>query len=401
MSLNTLNDSDFAKELRTIVGVALNAAKEGRKIARSINSEYDIREKLIEQIYEFIIRKDTKRINNLRSIFGIENMVREVWPSVDLQRLYISLDLRYARFLNNREIVQWDIESSIVEGENSANILSVKRGGGGTIRNIVEIEIFSFLIGQLSGAAANRRRVSVLVEEFKGQSAMGQDGSRCHFMGIATSYNNMWNYEGRELLDRFRGLDRVSSEIYPVLWDKFELYFGGAGAWNKYKFGVPVTLIDKISLSFRDPYSVVRLRKFYIEATIVDFDTTTWTWFEIECIDPHGYATGFSSIYSMWFTNVELRNGGGTILEGLNTLMNGAEFTYIEVINTTRIRIYTTSRRIFVNNAETVLGWNLIDLGAYVPVANNKRIFGFITGNRSIINLLISYVGDVKRDELL
>jgi hypothetical protein len=271
----------------------------------------------------------------------------------------------------------------------------IKRGGGGgTIRNIVEIEIFSFLIGQLDGAAANRRRVNVLVEEFRGQSAMGQDGSRCHFMGIAAKYDKIWNYEGRELLDRYTGVSGFSSELYPTLWDKFELYFGGSGAWNKYKFGTPVTLIDKISLSFRDPYSVVRLRRFYLEAQVVDFDSATWNWFEIECVDPHGYSTGFSSIYSMWFSGVELRNGGGTVLSDLNNLINNAEFTYIEVINTTRIRVYTTSRRIFVGITETVLAWNLIDLGAYVPVANNRRIFGFITGNRAIINLLITYIGE-------
>jgi hypothetical protein len=114
MSLNTLNDDDFARELRIIVAAAVNAAKEGRKIARVVNREYDIREKLMEQIYEFIVKKEVKKINNLRSIFGVKDMVREVWPEVGLQRTYISLDLCYARFLNNREIVQWDIESSIV-----------------------------------------------------------------------------------------------------------------------------------------------------------------------------------------------------------------------------------------------------------------------------------------------
>lgn len=325
-----------------------------------------------------------------------------------MKKAYISLDSRYAKF-TDRGGLSWGLEEIPRENTfvNSAfgKIFNDNDGlaiAGKSIRNVTSCKITSFLICGFAGNSY--RRVRVLIEELRGQAFISGN-IRYHFEGFGVTMAQSRGYVGRRLVRPILfpdGSYMYPEPLYPILHDKVEVFFG-PNSMCEYKFNEPITIMDNISLRFYDPVNEISVRR---HSHIAEFIGFTSDYLDLRLANPHGFATGTGSIYSIFFSNVRfIKPANQAAADVFSREMNNEfEATYIDVLNDRDIRIHYTTAHLrsvptYQTLSENVLIQSITSTATSGSVTYTSldlpqpNCVIYITGYRMIINLEVEYSG--------
>jgi hypothetical protein len=309
---------------------------------------------------QYSIRQINNKLNHIRKINSIQSFLGEtdiykiahtINPQSQYRKVYLALDTKYAKFLENQTKLQWNYHNTIQEFGNSTNTV-------GPLENIVSMRIYSFVV-QYFNSPLNR--ATVLVNELSAQSFLWDGDKNFHFMARRNS-----------LLDSLPLTDRTTITLdYQYVPDiatanKIELLSGYRFNEGIYYFNPPVTLVDTITLSIRDPTNLLHVPKFIIDVQVTNVDLIGTVPGDltdpvviadtgeilIDTILPHYVTTlpdetdppgqipvdpRYKMLTSLKFINftTDTPIADSEIIEYFNT----NEFTTIEVVSTTQLRV--------------------------------------------------------------
>jgi hypothetical protein len=329
----------------------------------------------------------------------------------ETKKAYISLDSRYAKF-TDRGGLSWGLEE--IPRENTftnaafGKIFNDNDGlaiAGKSIRNVISCKIASFLICGFAGNSY--RRVRVQIEELRGQAFISGN-IRYHFEGFGVTMAQSKHYVGRRLVRPITfpdGSYMYPEPLYPILHDKVEVFFG-PNSVSEYKFNEPITIMDNVSLRFYNPLEEISVRRYSHVAEFISFDNAFGNYLDLRLANPHGFATGTNSIYSVFFSNVRFTKPSNQAAADVfsREMNNEFEATYIDVLNDRDIRIhFTTANLRSVPTYQTLSENVLIQTVASTATSGSVTYTNldlpqpncvvYITGYRMIINLEVEYSG--------
>lgn len=182
------------------------------------------------------------------------------------KKLYISLDSRYAEFLNNRQDMRWNLETSLVGVALSEANYEPKANVNRRARNITYIRMYSFVVRQFT---STMNRATVLIDEFKAQSMLM--GTRhFHFVTLLNDLQYPINIFNRNAANSaFQLIDHT-------LRYRYELLSGYRFNEGIYRFDKPYAVLpETLTISVGDPVSKIKLYRHLFRkctATFGSFD---------------------------------------------------------------------------------------------------------------------------------
>lgn len=199
----------------------------------------------------------------LKSIVDLKGLsMRKLFnPKAYEKKVYILLDRRY-RESENLERTQWSWSFS-----NTALVEPGSVNALGPIRDIVGVKIFEYFMNfdpdlySIIEDDLYARRQTVLIHEFSAQSIIGPENRKYHFMGRVGG-------------DRFGNLPfYIRNKRGPFdtigLSERFDE--GRAFHYNdgSFRFRKPITTIDRITISFGQPFTPLSLPRDKFKGTLV------------------------------------------------------------------------------------------------------------------------------------
>lgn len=267
--------------------------------------------------------------NNLYDFTKIFN------PNALLKKTYIVFDTRFVSSVNpERTKFTWNFMNNSDTTLGSINAL-------GPIRDIVSIRVYKFnLPGFIKTPSF---RVSINFEEFQAQSFIGHENRRFHILAIT-----------KELIrDNYVEIPILSNTVIstPTTYDyRTRMYMEEPMNYGVFHFRKPVTIIDKLTLSFGDPYNLISIPNDMYICTQVFFNLV------------------FSSIYVYMYLP--------ELTPLLSQISNSS--LYINIVDFTTSNPVADSRIINVMNSLTFRFVNVdlsippYNLEASLPISNNN-----------------------------
>lgn len=211
------------------------------------------------------ILKETN-VSDIQDIMGIKSLKKLAAifnPAAVQKKAYITLDSKYARFLDNNTRLQWDYSETLVDTGNSVNSTN-------SIGNITEMKIYSVVVPKFTSTLS---RGTILVEEFQSQSFICPNGRRFHFMGLLNDLLTpitSFNYIPLDL----RAASVAAEGFVPDFpCDKYELLSGYRFNEGAYRFTHPINRIDTLTISIGDPLTPISIPRYrYTNVTVVSLD---------------------------------------------------------------------------------------------------------------------------------
>jgi len=334
---------------------------------------------------QFILssKHSSTRPYNLTNFVGLTSLLqfaRAMNPSSIYKKAYVTLDSKYARFLERNTKLQWDYLDVLTESDTSTNTVS-------KIRDVVRIQIFSTVITKFSSPLM---RGTTLIEEFRSQAFIAPNGRRFHTMGLLNDLENPIPIEIRSTF----GAD-IGFTPDVTTYDKYELLSGFRFNEGMYYFNQPITTFNSLTLSFGNPFDLINIRKHVIQRC--KFESINYnslaTWpdddyfgnFDVDLQQEHFYTGEIYSIKISGFTTSD------PITDALFIeYVNNMEFTYTKVLDSTRMRIYPRRVRPPGTHPVTVeyIGFGLPN----APTGNPSEFTMTFTGFRIITNIEFLYI---------
>jgi len=262
---------------------------------------------------------------DLASILGIntfDRFISEINPQAKRKTAYMCLDSRYAQFNNTCTKLTWSFTDNLNTVNNSTNVV-------GPVRDIVSIRMQSIVVRKF---ASTLQRATILIEELSSQSFILPSGRRFHFVGLLNDLQKPIN-----LIDRSQS---NTSGYIPdfTFFDKYELLAGYKFNEGYYRFNIPITTLDNITISIGNPDTLVVLPKYeFTNVTILDLQSDH---IDLELNEPHYYISPncfYTGANGTWYS--VFIDGAVTAESAVNDYLNSKEFTDIDILSTTQIRI--------------------------------------------------------------
>ena len=182
---------------------------------------------------------------NLAGLLDAKDMysfIRLLNPKAQYKKAYVCFDTRFISSANNdRTRLTWNFMNNNDINLGSINVL-------GTIRDIISIKVYKF---NLPGfCCTSLARVSINFEEFQAQSFIGHEDRRFHIIAIAQNFVNEF------------GVVTQASPVIPspvTANYRTQMYMQEPMNYGEFHFRKPVTIVDKITLSFGDPYNLISI----------------------------------------------------------------------------------------------------------------------------------------------
>jgi hypothetical protein len=180
------------------------------------------------------------------SMFGSSNpydLTRMLNPNNLLRKTYLNLDTRYASVVSNdRTKFTWNYLEN-------ANVQFGSTNTTDKVRDIVSMKLMSFTMPLFEVLA--KPFVTVLVDEFSGQSLISPQGRKFHFIGTFGSIGSV------SIIDTKAGITFDESTNEGV-----------------FHFRRPITHLDKISLSMANPYHLISIHQDTYPGCALDVTTS-------------------------------------------------------------------------------------------------------------------------------
>lgn len=280
--------------------------------------------KIAEEFIDILEGKNKPEDFNLTSTLGmdtISDFIKKINPEAKTKKAYMCLDSRYAEFNNACTKLTWSFTNDSYDVYNSTNVLN-------PIRNIVSIRMHSIVVRKFDSIP---KRATIAIEELGSQAFIMGNGRRFHFFGLLNDVQLPVGPDTRNAL---------STGFYPnefASYMKYELLSGYKFNDGIYKFNKPVTLLDKITISIGNPDELVIIPRY--EFKNITVSNVTITYIDITCESEHFYQN---------YNNIDL-DGYSVFLDGFSSsdstfdnVINSYDFTKIEIISPTIVRLYYT-----------------------------------------------------------
>lgn len=182
----------------------------------------------------------------LSNNYSIYNLCQMLNPRANYKKTYLIFDTRFISYANtNRTRLTWDFN-------NNANIDLGGINATGPVRDIVSIKLYKFNLPGI--VVSSSMRVSVLFEEFASQAFIGHENRRYHMLPIV-----------QNIVTQSGGITPASPAIAANLPIEFtppyrtQMYLQEPMNYGEFFFRKPVTIIDKLTISFADPYNLISI----------------------------------------------------------------------------------------------------------------------------------------------
>jgi hypothetical protein len=311
-------------DIHTILKNMINEPGEKNSLGTQLHNIGNVKKKSIQP------HNQQYNLFNFQGLDTLLKFAKAVNPQSVYKNAYVTLDSKYAKFLDGNTKLQWDYLSVLTETDTSTNT-------NGTIRDIVSMQIYSSVLTKFDSVQG---RATTLVEEFKSQAFIAPSGRRYHTMGLI---NDLYNPGDITI----RGLNTGAKGWNPdiTFTDKVEILSGFRFNEGIYHFNQPITTFDSLTLSFGDPYDLIPIQKHIINRC--SFDSMLYTSlatlpdkdhfgnFDIDTHENHYFTGELYSIKISEFTTSD------PVTDDLYIrYVNSMEFSSATVIDDTHIRIY-------------------------------------------------------------
>jgi len=329
----------IALKIYNQINIAQNTLPKHLPMKPEPDNEFDIKDMLKKIILkDFKTQPNTKTTSSIVNIFNhttVKDLVGIFNPKLLYKKAYLTLDSKYAQFLDSSTKLRWDYLNTRIESPNSVNSYL-------EIKNIVSIKIYSIVIPKF---VSTMNRASILIDEFSSQSFIAPNGRKFHTINILNDLEF-----GPSNVPSILGLTSVGITPDVTTHDKYELladYRFNEGNFHFYK---PITYFNSLTLSFGDPFNVIKMRKYQIKHCTFDsikygafgnplgYPTYGWSGsFKLNCHEPH-FIPLSREIYSLKISNYTTDQPvqDADIIKYINTM----EFTSARAISQTTIEIY-------------------------------------------------------------
>lgn len=301
---------------------------------------------------------------------------------------YLCLDSKYARFLNNNTKLQWDLMETLTEGPNSVNVKN-------NIRNITSVRMLSFTLPQFNSVA---KRASILIDELSTQAFI-MPNRKFHFIGYLV---NLSTGSGNVQITPLNSGIYTQADVYDfTLMNKYELLIDHRVNDGYYYFNKPVVLIDSITISVADPFSLITLPQFQYVEIPVSFASGVMTLTfpntpqlpGFPPYDPNGVIDPTIIFTTSMFISSFTTDQPVADALWISTI-NTYEFTNLTVIsgNTLTVQTGQACRAGFVDPFVEAVLVRLPTYGLPPPVGNPSPITVNFNSNRILMNIEIEYL---------
>jgi hypothetical protein len=198
-----------------------------------------------------------KSVSNIENLFG-KNNPHEIQKLFNPQSQniygYVSLDSKYRQTSNDgTDKISWAfMTNSAINTPGAVNFI-------GELSNLVGLKVHRTRIPYLSDADNSLKKITMLIEEFRAQSYIGQEGRRYHFQ---------FNPE----------ID--GNQINLLAWPD------GRNV-GSYEFRTPITTVDSFTISFGSPLTPIIFDKDRLYASVTHSPDGLFT-----TTEPHNLITG-------------------------------------------------------------------------------------------------------------
>jgi hypothetical protein len=326
---------------------------------------------MLENKKEYLINNNL----NLVSFLGIDSFDRfiDVFnPKTKRKIAYMTLDSRYAQFNNACTKLTWNFTNSLNIVNNSTNVV-------GVVRDITSIRMHSMVVRKFSSPI---QRATILIEELAAQSFIMPGGRRFHFVGLLNNLTAPIKIGARNTSSNY-----LVPEFSVV--DKFELLAGYKFNEGYYRFNIPITTLNDITISIGNPDTLVVIPKYeFKKVTVLDLQTDH---VDLELNEPHHYLSpnNFAAItYGTWYS--VFIDGFDSVTKSDNEFLNCHEFTLVEILSETQIRIIF--HEAVSGGAASTFAYN----NRYITAGPAPWTCGAVRFNsyRVIMNFELEYISD-------
>ena len=262
---------------------------------------------------------------DLVSFLGLDTFDRfisEVNPQAKRKRAYMCLDSRYARFNQACTRLTWDFTNNLNVINNSTNVV-------GPVRDITWIRMHSIVVRKFDSIP---KRATILIEELSAQAFILPSGRRFHFVGLLNDLQNPINFGNRNAFIVGQGVPDFT------IFDKYELLAGYKFNDGYYRFNKPITTLNEITVSIGNPDTLVVLPKYeFTNVTVIDVQPG---FLDLELNEPHYYISpnsAYTFAIGTWYS--VFVDGFNSSDSSVNDLINSREFTIVDILSPTSIRL--------------------------------------------------------------
>lgn len=248
----------------------------------------DLAELALEYIEKMGLSTETKSTtdnitkNGEPKKIAIENFLGLSIPKKE-KTMRISLDSRYAEFLDGRREMKWNLENLLAtinetKNQDLNNAYAIIKP-----RNITYIKIFSFVVRQFTQF---RARASILIHEFDSQ-CMTMDNRKFHFVALPNNFKYPVDISNRSAL--IAGIPLVDYSIHM----RYELLSGYRFNEGTYRFDKPFSVLPPtITISVGDPINKIKFQRHYFKNCSATFSVFPSGWLVMTITLPE--------IHDMW-----------------------------------------------------------------------------------------------------
>lgn len=256
------------------------------------------------------------------------------------KKMYVSLDSRYAEFLNGRREMKWNLEPSLIavnqpdDDKNNLAFVNTKP------KDITYIRMYSFVVRQFFQTS---ERASILIHEFDSQS-MSMDNRKFHFIARLNDLKYPINIFDRNALNNSFAL------VDYTLHQRYELLSGYRYNEGFYRFDKPFAVLPStLTISVGDPINQIRFYRHLFRGCTATFGTFTGLGMMMTITLPENH--------DMWtnYFNPDWNAIRSIFIDNFTTTNPVADATLIAWINGREHTVIRTDTTISNNQMEVML----------------------------------------------
>lgn len=261
-------------------------------------------------------------ISNFLGLNTFDEFISNFNPKAKRKTAYMCLDSRYAQFNTECTKLTWSFTNNLNTVNNSTNVV-------GPVRDITSIRMHSMVVRKFNSIP---QRATVLIEELSAQAFILPSGRRFHFVGLLNDL--------QVPVDLINRNSAFAGQPVPdfTIFDKYELLSGYKFNEGYYRFNKPITTLDNITVSIGNPDTLVVLPKYeFKNITVLDVQTDH---IDLELNEPHYYISPncfYAYAEGTWYS--VFVDGFNSTNDADDAFINGTEFTLIEILGPTKIRV--------------------------------------------------------------
>jgi len=232
-----------------------------RKYIDSETENQDLAELALEFIEKMGMSTEVKELEPKKIAIG---SFMNISIPIKEKKMYISLDSRFAEFLEDRHEMKWNLESSLIDINSPASEKKNLAFVNTKPRNITYIRMYSFVIRRFTQTS---ERATVLLHEFDSQ-CMFMGNRKFHFVTLFNDLKYPINIFQRNASSS--GIPLVDYTLHK----RYELLSGYRFNEGIFRFDKPFSVLPStLTISVGDPINKIKFYRHLFEKCTATFGT--------------------------------------------------------------------------------------------------------------------------------